>query len=61
MNLCLDETDHPFIDRKSPVVSAEYVTTESGTGCVHIAPGHGLDDYITGLAEWFRGLLPIRR
>ena len=40
---------HPFIDRMSPVVSAEYVTTESGTGCVHIAPGHGLDDYLTGL------------
>ena len=43
------EAQHPFIDRKSPVVSAEYVTTESGTGCVHIAPGHGLDDYHTGL------------
>jgi len=40
---------HPFIDRYSPVVAAEYVTVESGTGCVHIAPGHGLDDYQTGL------------
>ena len=43
------QTEHPFIERASPVVCAEYVTTESGTGCVHIAPGHGLDDYITGL------------
>ena len=40
---------HPFIDRKSPILEAEYVTMVSGTGCVHIAPGHGLDDYLTGL------------
>jgi isoleucyl-tRNA synthetase len=31
------------------VVTAEYVTMDTGTGCVHIAPGHGLDDYLTGL------------
>jgi len=43
------ESRHPFIDRASPIVLAEYVTTESGTGCVHTAPGHGLDDYLTGL------------
>jgi isoleucyl-tRNA synthetase len=40
---------HPFIDRASPVVVADYVTTESGTGCVHTAPGHGAEDYQTGL------------
>ncbi|MEX2382755.1 MAG: isoleucine--tRNA ligase [Opitutales bacterium] len=39
---------HPFIDRESPVVTADYVTTSSGTGCVHTAPGHGLEDYMTG-------------
>ncbi|MBL4575845.1 MAG: isoleucine--tRNA ligase [Opitutaceae bacterium] len=43
------EARHPFIDRASPIVLAEYVTTESGTGCVHTAPGHGMDDYQTGL------------
>lgn len=43
------ETRHPFIDRISPIVLAEYVTTDAGTGCVHTAPGHGLDDYQTGL------------
>ena len=43
------ETHHPFMNRMSPVVLADYVTTESGTGCVHTAPGHGLDDYLTGL------------
>ncbi|MBI4621854.1 MAG: isoleucine--tRNA ligase [Verrucomicrobia bacterium] len=40
---------HPFLDRASPVVLADYVTTESGTGCVHTAPGHGAEDYQTGL------------
>jgi len=42
-------TRHPFIDRASPVVLADYVTTDSGTGCVHTAPGHGAEDYQTGL------------
>jgi len=41
---------HPFIDRDSVFVLAEYVTLEDGTGCVHTAPGHGYDDYLTGLA-----------
>jgi isoleucyl-tRNA synthetase len=40
---------HPFIDRPSPVVLADYVTTDSGTGAVHTAPGHGAEDYLTGL------------
>ncbi|MEO7597640.1 MAG: isoleucine--tRNA ligase [Opitutus sp.] len=40
---------HPFVDRDSMVVLANYVTTESGTGAVHTAPGHGSDDYVTGL------------
>ncbi|MBS0663278.1 MAG: isoleucine--tRNA ligase [Verrucomicrobia bacterium] len=40
---------HPFINRASPVVLADYVTTDSGTGAVHTAPGHGAEDYLTGL------------
>jgi len=40
---------HPFIDRPSPVLLADYVTMDSGTGCVHTAPGHGAEDYQTGL------------
>ena len=40
---------HPFIDRVSKVVLADYVTLEQGTGCVHIAPGHGEEDYFVGL------------
>ena len=35
---------HPFIDRASPVVLADYDTTDSGTGAVHTAPGHGAED-----------------
>jgi isoleucyl-tRNA synthetase len=41
---------HPLYDRESPVViGGDYVTTESGTGLVHTAPGHGLEDYAVGL------------
>ncbi len=39
--------EHPFLDRKSILVNADYVTMESGTGCVHTAPGFGADDYQT--------------
>lgn len=42
------KTRHPFVERDSPLVLADYVTLESGTGCVHTAPGHGLEDYETG-------------
>ncbi|MHB8095775.1 MAG: isoleucine--tRNA ligase [Candidatus Aminicenantales bacterium] len=41
---------HPWIDRESLFVMADYVTLEDGTGCVHTAPGHGHDDYLTGMA-----------
>ncbi len=41
---------HPFIDRESVFVLAGYVTLDQGTGCVHTAPGHGYEDYMTGLA-----------
>jgi len=39
---------HPFYDRQVPVVLGDYVTLDAGTGAVHTAPGHGLDDYIVG-------------
>ena len=39
------KTAHPFLDRESVVIVGEHVTLESGTGCVHTAPGHGVDDY----------------
>ena len=44
----LSEIDliHPFIDRKSVLLHADHVTTETGTGCVHTAQAHGMDDYL---------------
>ncbi len=42
-------TGHPLYGRDSVVVLADYVTLEAGTGCVHTAPGHGREDYETGL------------
>ena len=37
---------HPFLDRKSTLLHADHVTTEAGTGCVHTAPAHGMDDFL---------------
>ena len=50
---------HPFIDRVSWLLPATYVTTEQGTGCVHTAPGHGHDDYLTGLRFGLPMLAPV--
>ncbi len=41
--------EHPFAGRQCPVVAADYVTLEDGTGLVHTAPGHGVEDYQTGV------------
>ncbi len=43
------EAEHPFYSRSAVIVLADYVTLETGTGCVHTAPGHGQEDYETGL------------
>ena len=51
---------HPLFDRKSPVViGGDYITTESGTGLVHTAPGHGQEDYITGQKYNLPVLCPV--
>ncbi len=39
---------HPFYDREVPVILGDHVTTEAGTGAVHTAPGHGVDDFNVG-------------
>jgi isoleucyl-tRNA synthetase len=39
---------HPFYPREVPIVLGEHVTTDAGTGAVHTAPGHGLEDYVIG-------------
>ncbi|MEE2682212.1 MAG: isoleucine--tRNA ligase [Planctomycetota bacterium] len=50
---------HPFCDRVGPIVAADYVTLEGGTGLVHTAPGHGADDYRTGLREGLPIYCPV--
>ena len=50
---------HPFIDRESLLVLATYVTLDAGTGCVHTAPGHGYDDYVTGVNYGLEVICPV--
>jgi isoleucyl-tRNA synthetase len=50
---------HPFIDRESLFVLGSYVTLDAGTGCVHTAPGHGYDDYVTGIKYGLDILCPV--
>lgn len=42
------QLNHPLFDFNVPVILGDHVTTESGTGCVHTAPGHGVDDFLVG-------------
>ncbi|MDR1891816.1 MAG: isoleucine--tRNA ligase [Oscillospiraceae bacterium] len=44
-DLELMQTAHPFLPRQSTVIVGDHVTLESGTGCVHTAPGHGVEDF----------------
>ena len=48
---------HPFLDRTSTLILADYVTLDSGTGLVHTAPGHGVDDFIVGQGKYKLGVL----
>ena len=50
---------HPFIDKTSRLVNAEYVTMDSGTGCVHTAPGFGADDYVTCMRYGMDLIVPV--
>lgn len=51
---------HPIDNRECPVViGGDYITTESGTGLVHTAPGHGQEDYVTGLKYGLHILSPV--
>ncbi|MGA8574918.1 MAG: isoleucine--tRNA ligase [Candidatus Cybelea sp.] len=50
---------HPFMERDSVVVLAEYVDLETGTGAVHTAPGHGADDFETGMKYGLPILNPV--
>lgn len=50
---------HPLYDRPSPIVTAEFVTQEQGSGLVHTAPGHGPEDYEVGLREGLPIFSPV--
>ncbi len=50
---------HPFLDRDSVIVLADYVDLETGTGAVHTAPGHGADDFDTGIKYGLPILNPV--
>ncbi len=53
------EAAHPFIDRPSVLLPADYVTLEQGTGCVHTAPGHGQEDFGLGQVFGLETLCPV--
>ncbi|MEO7932163.1 MAG: isoleucine--tRNA ligase [Chthoniobacterales bacterium] len=53
------EARHPFLERTSKVITADFVTTDTGTGAVHIAPGHGADDYVAGKQNGLPILSPV--
>lgn len=55
----LAKARHPFLDRDSLIINADYVTLDTGTGAVHIAPGHGMDDYIAGMKYGLDILSPV--
>ena len=50
---------HPFYDRDSLIILGDYVTTDSGTGCVHTAPGHGEDDFYAAKRYGIDALCPV--
>jgi isoleucyl-tRNA synthetase len=50
---------HPFLDRQSIIVTADFITMDTGTGAVHIAPGHGEDDYSLGRKHGLQILSPV--
>ncbi len=51
--------DHPFYDIRVPLIFAAHVTDENGTGAVHIAPGHGTEDYLAGLQHGLEVFNPV--
>jgi isoleucyl-tRNA synthetase len=53
------EAQHPFLPRTSKIINALFVTDDAGTGAVHMAPGHGADDYIAGKENGLDILSPV--
>lgn len=53
------EAQHPFLPRTSKIINALFVTDDTGTGAVHMAPGHGADDYVAGKQNGLEVLSPV--
>ena len=58
-DLAGQEAQHPFLPRTARVITADFVTLDTGTGQVHIAPGHGKDDYLAGQQHGLPTLSPV--
>jgi isoleucyl-tRNA synthetase len=54
-----NDAQHPFLERTARIITAEFVTMDTGTGQVHIAPGHGADDYLAGIQNGLPILSPV--
>ncbi|MFT7127129.1 MAG: isoleucyl-tRNA synthetase, partial [Pseudoalteromonas tetraodonis] len=54
------ELRHPYLDRVVPIIMAEHVTVDAGTGAVHIAPAHGADDFVAGKKYGLDVYSPVR-
>ena len=53
------QAQHPFCDRTAPLFPADYVTTEEGTGLVHVAPAHGVEDHELGVRNGMEDRSPV--
>ena len=53
------KANHPYLDRDSLIISGNHVTTDAGTGIVHTAPGHGLEDYAVCKENGIEVLSPV--
>ena len=51
--------NHPFLEREAPIIVGEHVTLETGTGCVHTAPGHGQEDFEVGMKYGLPIISPV--
>lgn len=55
----LSKCKHPYYDKDSLIIIGDYVSDDAGTGCVHIAPGHGLDDFKVCLKYGIKPYCPV--
>lgn len=52
-------TKHPFYDKDSIIILGDHVTADAGTGCVHTAPGHGVEDFMVGMKYGLPAYCPV--